>query len=232
MRMRGFTLIELLVVIVIIAILAAFLFPVYNKVMAEGAKRACTANLHQIAVALGQYYQDHHAYPPSPWDGAAYNSYGGLVALTKSNLSLPMLCKEDERAASDFVDGVAFSYAYDFEGRNPNVPADIQDRLLYNFWGYTPEGYEATRALYYDVAQSGGAVPPPVRKWTEFPFLVNSQAPKTAIITHCPFHRMGDDELVLRLDGSVKAIPRAMQDEESDVTRWEAEGKWPTQPAE
>ncbi len=43
---------------------------------------------------------------------------------------------------------------------------------------------------------------------------------------------MGDDELVLRLDGSVKAIPRAMQDEESDVTRWEAEGKWPTQPAE
>ena len=130
MRMRGFTLIELLVVIVIIAILAAFLFPVYNKVMAEGAKRACTANLHQIAVALGQYYQDHHAYPPSPWDGAAYNSYGGLVALTKSNLSLPMLCKEDERAASDFVDGVAFSYAYDFEGRNPNVPADIQDRRL------------------------------------------------------------------------------------------------------
>jgi prepilin-type N-terminal cleavage/methylation domain-containing protein/prepilin-type processing-associated H-X9-DG protein len=52
---RGFTLIELLVVIAIIAVLAALLIPVANRVVEEGRKTRCIANLRAIGVAIQQY---------------------------------------------------------------------------------------------------------------------------------------------------------------------------------
>lgn len=55
---KGFTLIELLVVIAIIAILAAILFPVFNRAK-ESAKRAgCLSNLRQIGLAMTMYMTD------------------------------------------------------------------------------------------------------------------------------------------------------------------------------
>lgn len=58
---KGFTLIELLVVIAIIAILAAILFPVFQKARAKSRTMACMANMKQLAVAFKQYHSD--------WDG-------------------------------------------------------------------------------------------------------------------------------------------------------------------
>ena len=65
----GFTLIELLVVIVIIAVLAGILFPVYLRARQSATRAQCFSNLRQIGLAIKMYNTDNHdCFPPLwPW---------------------------------------------------------------------------------------------------------------------------------------------------------------------
>ncbi|MFM7319978.1 MAG: DUF1559 domain-containing protein [Armatimonadota bacterium] len=55
---QAFTLIELLVVIAIIAVLAAILFPVFDRAREKGRQAACSSNLRQIGMAFAMYASD------------------------------------------------------------------------------------------------------------------------------------------------------------------------------
>ena len=64
-RHQGFTLIELLVVIAIIAVLAAFLFPVFAQAREKARQTSCTNNQRQIATSFLVYTQDNDEMFPS-----------------------------------------------------------------------------------------------------------------------------------------------------------------------
>ncbi len=68
-RRGGFTLIELLVVIAIIAILAAILFPVFQRVRENARRTACLSNMKQLGLGVVQYTQDYDEKMPSVTDG-------------------------------------------------------------------------------------------------------------------------------------------------------------------
>lgn len=82
---RGFTLIEILVVLVIIAILAAILFPAFSRAQEGGRQVSCTSNLKNIGMGVAQYYNDEKHYPASL--AALLPATTGQSAATLRNVS-------------------------------------------------------------------------------------------------------------------------------------------------
>ena len=122
-KRSGFTLIELLVVIAIIAILAAILFPVFQKVRENARRTSCLSNEKQLGLAFIQYTQDaDEKYPYGSlapgnqhyvvgWAGTLY-SYVKSTGVYK--------CPDDSTAAQG--NQVTLSYGYNWNVGNSNLP--------------------------------------------------------------------------------------------------------------
>jgi prepilin-type N-terminal cleavage/methylation domain-containing protein len=65
---RGFTITELLVVLVVLAILAALLFPTLATARRNASVTACLSNLHQVGLAIRMYQSDWGALPHASYD--------------------------------------------------------------------------------------------------------------------------------------------------------------------
>lgn len=59
MRFKGITLMELMIVIVLIALLAALLLPVFVQVRKRGLEPVCISNLRQLHIAFSTYIEDY-----------------------------------------------------------------------------------------------------------------------------------------------------------------------------
>ena len=100
MKHRAFTLIELLVVVAIVAILVAFLFPVFSRVRERARRTQCLSNLRQLSLATFQYAQDSddrypYAGDPSDLDTDTWKSWKDglywpqIVQMQASHSTLP-----------------------------------------------------------------------------------------------------------------------------------------------
>ena len=195
----AFTLIEILIVIAIIALLAALLFPAFNRARESGRQTTCATNLQQISIAVQQYFQDERRYPDSLVDllpeGAKYDD--GTTSPTPvptiapnvtgylKNGSDGLLCPNDDldnsipRSSYGSLSKTVPARPTDF-ATNPN--ADV-GRYAYNYWGYDADGFAYPDASTAATNTSTGSlllVVPKDGAGTDLQFYHSSMGPPTA----------------------------------------------------
>ena len=149
-RKRGFTLIELLVVIAIIAILAAILFPVFQKVRENARRTACLSNLKQIGLAIVQYNQDADEKMPPGYDvygrgnGWAGQVYGYIKSVAVFH------CPDDSGV---FVYGSSYGINSNFAIASKTTPANAGAP---NGQALAAFNSPAKTVMLFEVATSGG----------------------------------------------------------------------------
>ena len=93
---RAFTLIEWIVVVAIIGILAAILYPVFQRTNCSASRSSCYSNLKQIALAWQQYASDENGKAPTLSINGQF--YGWSDALTAYGLAPAALHCPSNRA--------------------------------------------------------------------------------------------------------------------------------------
>ena len=122
----GFTLVELLVVIAIIALLAAILFPVFERARESARRASCQSNLKQLGLAFHMYTMDNDELLPCGVQagggpkGALPNGqgWGGQIYSYVKNAQM-YVCPDDVSVATGFttpgglVNGTSFGFNQD-----------------------------------------------------------------------------------------------------------------------
>ena len=174
-KRKGFTLIELLVVIAIIAILAAILFPVFQKVRENARRTSCLSNEKQLGLAFVQYTQDSDELYPcgaiaGTGNGRSYGQgWGGQLYTYVKSVGV-YKCPDDSTAVQANGGNTANPVSYAFNANATksslsqfNAPASTV--LLCEVFGapvrvdQTDEGYYSN--TIYDLSPSTDGLPDP-----------------------------------------------------------------------
>ena len=169
MGRKGFTLIELLVVIAIIAILAAILFPVFQKVRENARKIACLSNTKQLGLAITQYQQDFDERSPGGrtgsgdgrgWAGEIYpyvkstqaykcpDDSGADINSASYGMNVNTTSPDPACIASGYNQGTCFS---------PTLYGVGTALAAFNSPAKTVLLFEVANSRYYDVSNEGAS---------------------------------------------------------------------------
>ncbi len=159
-RRSAFTLVEILVVLAIIAILAAILFPAFNRAKEAANQTNCASNLQQIYTAVQLYRQDENRYPATLVDllgeGARYDdgsATGGTLGTNAPGYFKggkdSLVCRDDDslsNTARSSYGSLSKKAATTPLPTNPNqisatnFTGDLS-QYVWNYWGTRDDGF-------------------------------------------------------------------------------------------